>query len=437
MGEAAPAREQLRLPLDEEEPLDDVAPSAILGAPGLAHAAAERRWLSAIAEAGRRASQAETKTRFLRRLLGRVREPAIVFTEFRDTLLRLAAALASTGRPVLLLHGGVAPGERSRIQQAFNQADALLLATDAAAEGLNLHARCRIVVHYELPWSAIRLEQRAGRVDRFGQTRRVHEIALVAASTAERMVLAPLLRRVGLARSVRPGAAGLAATLTESRVAETIIGQVPFPSAAPAPPSVGTRSIPAAADAAEEVARLTDIRTLPVSAARRRQVPLASLACTRPFVPGLIVVFLISLTTASGRLVHVEPATLFLPLAGRNARRGRPRLLRALVATLARPGSAMIGPSIGRALQSAVDRASLVHRRVEEALERRHAARDRLRASAARHLVQSGLFERAPRNALSPGTGTLDASSAATPDAGHRILGVDVRLAAALHVRRR
>ena len=47
----------------------------------------------------------------------------------------------------------------------------VLLATDAAGEGLNLHHNCRVVVNLELPWNPMRLEQRIGRVDRIGQTR--------------------------------------------------------------------------------------------------------------------------------------------------------------------------------------------------------------------------------------------------------------------------
>ena len=62
----------------------------------------------------------------------------------------------------------------------------LLLATDAAAEGLNLHHRCRLVVNLELPWNPMRLEQRIGRVDRIGQQRTVHAFHLIAAAPAKR-----------------------------------------------------------------------------------------------------------------------------------------------------------------------------------------------------------------------------------------------------------
>jgi SNF2 family DNA or RNA helicase len=98
------------------------------------------------------------------------------------------------------------PGERMAAEEQFNRGGSLLLATDAAAEGLNLHARCRAVVHFELPWSPCRLEQRTGRVNRIGQSRVVHEIMLVAADTAERLVLAPLASRA--ARASRTGSNG-------------------------------------------------------------------------------------------------------------------------------------------------------------------------------------------------------------------------------------
>ena len=61
----------------------------------------------------------------------------------------------------------------------------VLLATDAAAHGLNLQARCRLVVDLELPWNPVRLEQRVGRVDRIGQRRVVHAVRLVAGQTGE------------------------------------------------------------------------------------------------------------------------------------------------------------------------------------------------------------------------------------------------------------
>jgi hypothetical protein len=161
---------------------------------GLAEPEDERRLLSAILALAQQAAGQESKIRAIRRLLLRTRERAIVFTEYRDTLETLAAALAEF--PCVVLHGALSAGERREVLQRFSSGPArVLLATDAAGEGLNLHHRCRLVVNLELPWTPLRLEQRAGRVDRIGQSRRVHQVLLVARGTAEHTVVAAYLRR--------------------------------------------------------------------------------------------------------------------------------------------------------------------------------------------------------------------------------------------------
>lgn len=97
----------------------------------------------------------------------------IVFTEYLDSVFTISDALEQAddlkGRAVVL-RGGLSGGKRRRIQDRFDQPDiALLLATDAASEGLNLQRLCHRVIHFELPWNPNRLEQRNGRVDRYGQ----------------------------------------------------------------------------------------------------------------------------------------------------------------------------------------------------------------------------------------------------------------------------
>ena len=85
---------------------------------------------------------------------------------------------------------------RAQLVRQFNHGDLdLLVATDTAGEGLNLHHRCRLVIDVELPWNPMRLEQRIGRVDRLGQQRRVHAIRLLHRDTVEDTVLAHLERR--------------------------------------------------------------------------------------------------------------------------------------------------------------------------------------------------------------------------------------------------
>lgn len=103
---------------------------------------------------------------------------AIIFTEYRDTQKWLYDILASrnltAGNRVMLLYGGMDTEDRERIKAAF-QADPalapvrLLLATDAASEGIDLQNHCSRLIHYEIPWNPNRMEQRNGRIDRHGQ----------------------------------------------------------------------------------------------------------------------------------------------------------------------------------------------------------------------------------------------------------------------------
>jgi superfamily II DNA or RNA helicase len=102
----------------------------------------------------------------------------IIFTEYRATQKWLHDLLAAEelGGPdrLLTIYGGMASEDRERIKAAF-QADPavspvrILLATDAASEGINLQNHCWQLVHYEIPWNPNRMEQRNGRVDRHGQ----------------------------------------------------------------------------------------------------------------------------------------------------------------------------------------------------------------------------------------------------------------------------
>ena len=103
----------------------------------------------------------------------------LIFTEYKDTLDYVIARLKAEGMSepaVRRLFGGSSLAERAVVMDAFTSADdpaRLLVATDVAAEGLNLQTFCRFVLHYEVPWNPMRLEQRNGRVDRHGQARDV------------------------------------------------------------------------------------------------------------------------------------------------------------------------------------------------------------------------------------------------------------------------
>ena len=196
---------------------DDDEPGAWLGSRGLRDAGEERGMLAGLLDLARRAAGHESKLAWLRRFLRRSREPGIIFTEYRDTLATVAAALS--GIDAVQLHGGLTSRERREALSQFTAGSArLLLATDAASEGLNLHHRCRLVINLELPWTPVRLDQRAGRVDRIGQARTAHAIRLVAAGTCEESIVARLASRVERINHA------LGAAPNEALVAESVLG---------------------------------------------------------------------------------------------------------------------------------------------------------------------------------------------------------------------
>jgi superfamily II DNA or RNA helicase len=124
----------------------------------------------------------------------------IIFTEHRDTLDYLAARIRSLiGRPdaVKAIHGGVRRRERRTITEEFtkNRDCQILLATDAAGEGLNLQA-AHLMVNYDLPWNPNRIEQRFGRIHRIGQEEVCRLWNLVARNTREGSVFERLLQKI-------------------------------------------------------------------------------------------------------------------------------------------------------------------------------------------------------------------------------------------------
>jgi superfamily II DNA or RNA helicase len=105
-------------------------------------------------------------------------ERVVVFTEYRDTELWLAGLLRQqglAGDQLAMLDGATPPDYREQIRLAF-QADPteqpvrILLATDAASEGIDLQNYCHRLVNYDIPFNPNKLEQRIGRIDRYGQT---------------------------------------------------------------------------------------------------------------------------------------------------------------------------------------------------------------------------------------------------------------------------
>ena len=133
----------------------------------------------------------------------------VLFTEHRDTLhylLDRITTLLGRAESVVVIHGGIAREDRHQAQEAFRHDPAVqvLLATDAAGEGINLQ-RAHLMVNYDLPWNPNRLEQRFGRIHRIGQTEVCHLWNLVADQTREGDVYQRLLTKLEQARQALGG----------------------------------------------------------------------------------------------------------------------------------------------------------------------------------------------------------------------------------------
>ncbi len=144
--------------------------------------------------ADRRAEPADSKAEALVTELHRLCPPGsdervIVFTEYRDTQVWLAGILAARGlggERLGLLHGGMDDVRREHLKDAFQAAPdrhplRVLVATDTASEGIDLQRHCHTVIHYDIPFNPNRLEQRIGRVDRYGQDHEVDVVHFVGA----------------------------------------------------------------------------------------------------------------------------------------------------------------------------------------------------------------------------------------------------------------
>ena len=308
--------EQLLLPLDDESgELDGADAAPMWAVPALRDTGEERRLLERLLDTARQAQGADGKLRRLHRLLGRLREPTIVFTEYRDTLLHVRAQAAPEAATI---HGGMTREQRRAALAAFPTCG-VLLATDAAGEGLNLQQHCRVVINLELPWNPMRLEQRVGRVDRIGQRRRVHVFYLVSKGTGETRLLDRLSVRVSQAQA-RVGApdpmCGRPAWTEEASARLVVLRDETQPLNTPevaAPPAVPVTRLHAEAE--REATRLRTIRGMAVPtrdaaesrALRPSAVPLMSHArrtSSRVALGGrTLALFSTTIQDADGRIV--------------------------------------------------------------------------------------------------------------------------------------
>lgn len=124
----------------------------------------------------------------------------VIFTEHKDTLLYLQERLTNNGYKVAVIHGGLSVDDRRASQWQFMAPDTqILIATDAAGEGINLQF-CRLLINWDIPWNPNRLEQRMGRIHRYGQKEDVLVFNMVADNTREGQVLSKLLTKLDVIR---------------------------------------------------------------------------------------------------------------------------------------------------------------------------------------------------------------------------------------------
>lgn len=112
----------------------------------------------------------------------------LIFTQYRVTQSWLAEQLTAAGEKVMQIHGGLNLDERKAQRIAFESEGTVLISTEAGSEGANLHRQCHLMVNYDLPWNPMRLLQRIGRLDRYGQKHKVKVANLKAPESWDAMI---------------------------------------------------------------------------------------------------------------------------------------------------------------------------------------------------------------------------------------------------------
>jgi len=156
----------------------------------------ESALLRHVIELGRQV-KVTSKMRELVRLVMSDPEPVIVYTEYIETLRTLHHLLTKAGARVFLYSGQMRMREKADALLAFRAQGGVLLSTEVGGQGLNLQ-HCHRMVNFDLPWNPMRLEQRIGRIHRFGQQEPVQITNITAAGTFEEVLMRVLLSKIRL-----------------------------------------------------------------------------------------------------------------------------------------------------------------------------------------------------------------------------------------------
>lgn len=231
-----PTRSELRelesdLPLPEDQ-AERLARRVLRGAVprDVRRRNAEKRQLQALKRALQRISGRPDPK--IERLIAELRDrtangaKVIVFTEYRDTLDAIRSALDASelAGSYVELTGGLSQRQRRlRIEDFARLERRVLLATDAASEGLNLQEHCHQLLHVELPWNPNRLEQRNGRIDRHGQRRTPQIGYLFYADSPEDRVLDRLVTRIGQMHADRVSTPDIIGIVETANIGELLV----------------------------------------------------------------------------------------------------------------------------------------------------------------------------------------------------------------------
>jgi superfamily II DNA or RNA helicase len=180
--------------------LDGEAPEAP-EAPAATEEEALRRVLVAIGHIGSRDTKLDVFITTMREALSEANGgKAIVFSFFRRTLAYLEKALQAAGFSVIVIHGDVKPADRVVRIDRFRSDPKIqiMLASEVGAEGLDFQF-CDTLVNYDLPWNPMKVEQRIGRIDRYGQKRpQIRIYSFVLEGSIEERILSRLYTRIGI-----------------------------------------------------------------------------------------------------------------------------------------------------------------------------------------------------------------------------------------------
>jgi SNF2 family DNA or RNA helicase len=138
-------------------------------------------------------AKAEKVVELVKEINGKV----IVFTEYRATQLYLQWFLQQNGISSVPFRGGFKRGKKDWMKELFKNKAQVLIATEAGGEGINLQF-CQNIINYDLPWNPMRLEQRIGRIHRFGQEKDVHIYNFAIKDTVEEHILKLLYEKINL-----------------------------------------------------------------------------------------------------------------------------------------------------------------------------------------------------------------------------------------------